>query len=307
MTPKIYIDGEHGTTGLQIITRISAREDLELLSIPHADRHDVEARRRLLNEADIAILCLPDDAAIEAVAMIEGATRVIDASTAHRVDPHWTFGFAELDPGHADVIANASRVTNPGCYSTGAIALIHPLTKAGLLPADALLTINAVSGYSGGGKGMIAQMEDASRDDAITAPHFLYAVGLTHKHLPEITLYGGLEHTPLFSPSVGRFAQGMIVQVPLHVAATSATDRAELHAALEAHYAGAANVRVAPLAESDAVGRLDATALAGTDTMDLHVFGNDTHVNLVALLDNLGKGASGACVQALNLMVKETA
>ncbi|EFL90565.1 N-acetyl-gamma-glutamyl-phosphate reductase [Ahrensia sp. R2A130] len=307
MTPKIYIDGEHGTTGLQIITRISAREDLKLLSIPHADRHDVEARRRLLNEADIAILCLPDDAAIEAVAMIDGDTRVIDASTAHRVDPDWTFGFAELDPGHANKIASATRVTNPGCYSTGAIALIHPLTAAGVLPSDALLTINAVSGYSGGGKGMIAQMEDASRNDSISAPHFLYAVGLTHKHVPEITLYGGLDHEPLFSPSVGRFAQGMIVQVPLHLAATNAASRAELHTALETHYAGATNVRVASLAESDAVGRLDATMLAGTDTMDLHVFGNDTHVNLIALLDNLGKGASGACVQALNLMVKGSA
>ena len=215
--PKIYIDGEHGTTGLQIIERIGARDDLERRAIPHADRHDVEARRKLLNDANIAILCLPDVAAREAVAMIETDTRVIDASTAHRVDPSWTFGFAELDPGHGDVIAQSSRVTNPGCYSTGAIALIHPLTKAGVLPSSALGSINAVSGYSGGGKGMIAQMEDASRDDAITAPHFLYAVGLTHKHLPEITRYGGLDSTPIFSPSVGRFAQGMIVQVPLHM------------------------------------------------------------------------------------------
>ncbi|MEM1317974.1 MAG: N-acetyl-gamma-glutamyl-phosphate reductase [Pseudomonadota bacterium] len=307
MTPKIYIDGEHGTTGLQIINRISARDDLEPLSIPHADRHDVEARRKLLNEADIAILCLPDDAAREAVAMIDGDTRVIDASTAHRVDPDWTFGFVELDPGHADVIATSARVTNPGCYSTGAIALIHPLTKAGILPSGALVTINAVSGYSGGGKGMIAQMEDASRDDAITAPHFLYAMGLTHKHLPEITRYGGLDHTPIFAPSVGRFAQGMIVQVPFHMAALNGSDRTEVHDALTAHYAGGENVRVAPLAESDPFDRLDATALADTDTMDLHVFGNDTHINLVALLDNLGKGASGACVQALNLMLKGSA
>lgn len=304
MKPSIFIDGEHGTTGLQIIERLAGRDDITLLSIPHDQRRDADMRREKLNEADIAILCLPDDAAREAAAMVAGGTtRLIDASTAHRTDPGWVFGFKELEPGHAQEIATARRVSNPGCYSTGAIALIRPLTQAGLLPRDSLITINAVSGYTGGGKALIGQMEDQNHPEAIQAPHFLYATALAHKHVPEITRHGLLHHRPIFSPSVGRFPQGMIVQVPLHMAQLSASSKAEVHDALRAHYHEASDVRVVPASESAGVSRLDAASLAGRDTMDLHVFGNDEQVNLVAVLDNLGKGASGACVQALNLMI----
>jgi N-acetyl-gamma-glutamyl-phosphate reductase len=302
--PKIYVDGEHGTTGLQILDRLNGRQDIQLLSMPHEDRRNPDVRKALLNEADFAILCLPDDASREAAEMVAvGNTRLIDASTAHRTDPNWTFGFKELDPGHDQVIAKARFVSNPGCYSTGAIALIRPLTKNGILSKDALVTVNAVSGYTGGGKGLIAQMEDPNHEDAVSAPHFLYATGLTHKHVPEITEYGMLENKPLFSPSVGRFPQGMIVQLPLHISALNDASRESVHACLAAHYEGCEHVRVASLEESAKVTRLDATALAGEDTMDLHVFGNEDQINLVALLDNLGKGASGACVQALDLML----
>ncbi len=303
MKPKIYIDGEHGTTGLQILQRLQGRDDIELLSMPHDERRDPEARRRLLNAADIAILCLPDDASREATAMVaNGTTRLIDASTAHRTDPNWVYGFKELDREQVQKIAAARFVSNPGCYPTGAIALIRPLTMAGLLPKDALITVNAVSGYTGGGKGLIAQMENDG-PDGIDAPLFLYGTGLTHKHVPEIKGHGLLENEPIFSPSVGRFPQGMMVQVPLHMAQLNAATRQSVHAALEAHYGDSPHVRVVPLAESDGVVRLDPTSLAGEDTMDLHVFGNDTQINLVALLDNLGKGASGACVQSLDLMI----
>jgi N-acetyl-gamma-glutamyl-phosphate reductase len=302
--PKVYVDGEHGTTGLQILDRLQGRDDINLLSMPHEERRNPDARRALLNGSDIAILCLPDDASREAAGMVkDGDTRLIDASTAHRIDPDWVFGFKELEPGHDRIIADARFVSNPGCYSTGAVALIRPLTAAGLLDSDTPVTINGVSGYTGGGKNLIAQMEDPSREDAISAPHFLYATALHHKHVPEITRYGLLNRTPVFSPSVGRFPQGMIVQVPLHMSSLNATSLAQVHACLSQHYLGCQHVRVASLEESAAVVRLDATALAGTDGMDLHVFGNDSQVNLVALLDNLGKGASGACVQALDLML----
>lgn len=304
MKQKIFVDGEHGTTGLQILSRLQQRDDIELLSIAHEDRHDQDKRRSLLNAADIAILCLPDEAAKEAVIMVDDeTTRFIDASTAHRTHSGWTFGFKELEPGHAEKIARSRLVSNPGCYSTGAIALLRPLVQTGMLPNEALVTINAVSGYTGGGKGLIAQMENSSADNAITAPHFLYATQLHHKHVPEITTYSLLEHAPVFSPSVGRFPQGMMVQVPLHMEWLGAHSPISIHAALEKHYHGGEHVRVVPLPESAAVERLDPTMLAGQDTMDLHVFGNEEQVNLVAVLDNLGKGASGACVQALDLML----
>lgn len=302
--PKVYVDGEHGTTGLQILDRLKGRNDIELLSMPHEERRNPEARRRLLNDADFAILCLPDDASREAAEMVaDGDTRLIDASTAHRTNPDWVFGFKELDPDHPKTIASARFISNPGCYSTGAIALIRPLTKNGILDKSALLTINAVSGYTGGGKNLIAQMEDDTRDDAISAPNFLYATGLTHKHVPEIIAHGLLENAPIFSPSVGRFPQGMVVQLPLHAAWLNGNSKQDVHACLSQHYAGSAHVRVASLEESDAVVRIDAASMAGKDSMDLHVFGHDTQLNLVAVLDNLGKGASGACVQSLDLML----
>jgi len=238
------------------------------------------------------------------------STRIIDTSTAHRTAPGWVYGFAEMDEGWARKIADARLVANPGCYPTGAIGLIRPLVKAGLLPADYPVTVNAVSGYTGGGKQLIAQMEDEENPGYIAAPHFLYGLTLTHKHVPEMQLHGMLSHTPLFSPSVGRFAQGMIVQVPLHLSGLNGAPRpADLHAALDSHYAGQNVVEVVPLAESAQLARIDPTELNDTDRMKLFVFGTEGKgvVNLVAVLDNLGKGASGAAVQNMDLMLGKTA
>jgi N-acetyl-gamma-glutamyl-phosphate reductase len=308
MSAKIFIDGEHGTTGLQIRTRMAGRRDVELLSIPEAERRNAAMREDLLNSADIAILCLPDDASREAVSMLSGnnKVRIIDTSTAYRVADDWAYGFAEMDKAQKDKIQSARCVANPGCYPTGAIGLIRPLRAAGLLPDGYPVSVNAVSGYTGGGKQMIAQMEDASREDAISANNFLYGLTLKHKHVPEMKIHGLLDRAPLFSPSVGRFAQGMIVQVPLFL--EDLKDGATLdsvHAALVAHYAGQDIVTVVPLEESTKLSRIDAEELVGQDTMKLFVFGSagGAHVNLVAVLDNLGKGASGAAVQNMDLML----
>lgn len=308
MAPKIFIDGEHGTTGLQIRTRMAGRRDVELLSIPEAERRNAAIREDMLNSADIAILCLPDDASKEAVQMVSANNnvRVIDTSTAFRVTPSWAYGFAEMDKEQAEKIKAARFVANPGCYPTGAIGLIRPLRAAGMLPDGYPVTVNAVSGYTGGGKQMIAQIEDQSRDDAISAPHFLYGLPLTHKHVPEMKIHGLLDRAPIFSPSVGRFAQGMIVQVPLYLDELAEGSTLEgIHAALAAHYAGQDIVTVVPLEESRGLSRVDAVELAGKDTMKLFVFGTPgtSQVNLVALLDNLGKGASGAAVQNMDLML----
>jgi len=308
MKPKIFIDGEHGTTGLQIRTRLAARDDLAVLSIPEAERRNVDLRAERLHEADVAILCLPDDASKEAVRILEGnnSTRIIDTSTAHRVHPDWAYGFAEMDAAQRKRIADARLVANPGCYPTGAISLIRPLVAAGTLPADYPVSVNAVSGYTGGGKQMISQMEDASRPDHIASPHFLYGLPLMHKHVAEMKQHGLLERRPIFAPSVGRFAQGMIVQVPLHLAdLDGSASIGDIHATLAAHYAGQDIVEVVPLAVSAKLDRLDPTELADTDGMKLYVFGTEGQgqVNLVALLDNLGKGASGAAVQNMDLML----
>jgi N-acetyl-gamma-glutamyl-phosphate reductase len=308
MKPKIFIDGEHGTTGLQIRTRMAGRADVELLSIPEAERRNAEMREDLLNSADIAILCLPDEASKEAVAMIaaNNKVRIIDTSTAFRVDPDWAYGFAEMDPTQGARIAGARHVANPGCYPTGAIGLIRPLRMAGLLAEDHPVTVNAVSGYTGGGKQMIAQIEDPANPDHIDAPHFLYGLSLKHKHVPEMKIHGLLGRSPVFSPSVGRFAQGMIVQVPLHVSDLQGAASLEtVHATLADHYAGQSIVEVVPLDVSAKLPRINAVELAGKDTMKLFVFGQPggEHINLVALLDNLGKGASGAAVQNMDLML----
>ncbi|MCY0094623.1 N-acetyl-gamma-glutamyl-phosphate reductase [Hoeflea ulvae] len=307
MAPKIFIDGEHGTTGLQIVSRLQDRTDIELMSMPAEQRRDADVRTKFLREADIAILCLPDDAARESVALAADAgTRFIDASTAHRSNPDWAYGFAELSPGQADRIAAAQFVSNPGCYSTGAIALIAPLVAAGLLPTDYPVTINAVSGYSGGGKQLIAQMEDGSRDDAIGAAYFAYALTLAHKHVPEIMTHTAIERRPIFTPAVGRFAQGMLVNVPLHLELmTGNPSMAEVHSALETHYSQGGAVSVVSLADSAGLARLDPEELVGTNNMKLYVCGVEGtgQVNLVASLDNLGKGASGAAVQNLDLMI----
>jgi N-acetyl-gamma-glutamyl-phosphate reductase len=311
MLPKIFIDGEHGTTGLQIRSRLAARRDLDVLSIPEAERRNNAMRADFLKRADIAILCLPDDAAREAVQMLDGvnSTRVIDTSTAHRTHPDWVYGFAEMEAAQKDRIAEARLVANPGCYPTGAIALIRPLVAAGILPSDYPVTVNAVSGYTGGGKQLIAQMEDEQNPGHIAAPHFLYGLTLHHKHVPEMKVHGLLENKPIFSPSVGRFAQGMIVQVPLYLSELNGSPSlGAVHAALAAHYAGQDIVEVVGLEERSKLVRVDPTALNDTDRMKLYVLGTegDGQVNLVALLDNLGKGASGAAVQNMDLMLAGT-
>jgi N-acetyl-gamma-glutamyl-phosphate reductase len=305
MVAHIFIDGEAGTTGLQIRERLATRSDLRLISLDESRRKDPSARAEALNSADVVILCLPDDAAREAVGLIRAPhVRVIDASTAHRVAPGWVYGFAELAPDQRRCIAEASRVTNPGCWPTGFLALVRPLTREGLLPADASVFVHGVSGYTGGGKAMIAEFEGP---DSVSAPAFrFYAANLGHKHVPEMTAYSGLARPPVFSPAVGCFAQGMLVEVPLDLAALPGTPSLDqVHAVLADAYADARLVTVVPRSESAARGALAVEGLAGRNDMNLYVFGSETlgQARLVAALDNLGKGASGAAVQNLNLML----
>jgi N-acetyl-gamma-glutamyl-phosphate reductase len=307
MTATVFIDGDVGTTGLQIRARLAGRGDVELLRLPEDQRKDPARRAGMFDRADLAILCLPDQAAREAAALIENpALRVIDASTAHRTDPDWVYGFPELDRGQPARIGAAKRVSNPGCYALSSVALLRPLVAGGLLPADYPVTINAVSGYSGGGRQLIERFEQADAPDHIDAPFRVYALGLAHKHVPEIQSHGGLQVRPLFVPAVGRFRQGMIVQVPLHLDRLSGRPgAAEVHGMLAAHYQDRRFVAVAPLAETLAIDHLDPEDLNGTNELRLHVFANEAagHVVLVALLDNLGKGASGQAVQNMNLML----
>lgn len=306
MTAKIFIDGEHGTTGLQIRARLAEREGLEILSIPMERRKDPAARAEYLNAADVAILCLPDEAARESVSLIENdTTRVIDASTAHRVADGWTYGFPEMDREQAGAIARAKRVANPGCWPQGPIALLRPLVSAGLLPADFPITVNGISGYSGGGRGMIEDYEARGEN----APSFLpYGLTLNHKHLPELRAYGKLSRDPLMQPAVGNFAQGMICAVPLQLGTLDRVPKGEeLHAAIADHYAGLEEsvVEVAPLASTERSGEIEPERFNDTNTMRLYVFANDARAQalLMAIYDNLGKGASGAAVQNLELML----
>jgi N-acetyl-gamma-glutamyl-phosphate reductase len=307
MTQTVFIDGEAGTTGLQIRTRLENRRDLTLLSIDPARRKDAALRAELLNSADVVVLCLPDDAAREAVALIENpAVKVIDASTAHRVAPGWVYGFPEYEPEQRAAIAAATRVTNPGCWSTGSIALLRPLVRAGLVPAEFPISINGISGYSGGGRSMIEEFEDAVREDYSTEPYRIYAMSLQHKHLPEIRARVGLARPPLFEPAVGRYLKGMIIEVPLHLwALPGQPSLGALHEVLARAYAGEPFVEVANLDTARDLKSLNPEGLNGTNRMRLYVFGNEGNqqARLVALLDNLGKGASGAAVQNLNIML----
>ena len=304
-TPKVFIDGEAGTTGLQIRERLEGRRDLQLVSIDPALRKDAAAKKDMLNSADVVILCLPDDAAKEAVAMIENpAVKIVDPSTAHRTAPGWEYGFPEL--GNRAAIAASKRVSNPGCWATGAIGLLKPLVESGLLPASWPVTIGGVSGYSGGGKSMIAEFEDKTAANYTEVAYRSYALTLAHKHLPEIQKHGQLAHRPLFAPAVGRYYKGMLVEIPLPLwALPGAPTPALIRQALASAYEGERFVEVATAEQSKAIQTLDPEGVNGTNRMKLFVFGNDQagEARLVAQLDNLGKGASGAAVQNLNLVL----
>jgi N-acetyl-gamma-glutamyl-phosphate reductase len=299
---KIFVDGAVGTTGLEIGERLAGRPEIELLTLPEERRKDPAARGDALNAADIVILCLPDDAAREAVALLErSSTRIIDASTAYRIAPGWAYGFPELDPGSRQAIGAARLVANPGCYPTGFLALVRPLIRAGLLPAESLLSVSATSGYSGGGKAMIAAFENSADPSATDTAFRAYGMNLGHKHVPEMMAHAGLVHPPIFQPAVARTYRGMIVEVPIHLHALPGTPKtADLRAALADAYAGSELVRV--IDEVPTV--LSIERLTGTDRLDLFVYGDDKagQARLVAALDNLGKGAAGAAVQNMNLM-----
>ena len=306
-SPLVFIDGDQGTTGLQIHERLRNRTDLKLSTLPAEERKDPQRRAEAINACDIAILCLPDAAAREAVdTIVNPAVRVIDASSAHRTQPDWTYGFPEMAPGQAERIAKARRVSNPGCYPTGAIGLLRPLLQAGLIPGSYPLSIHAVSGYSGRGR---AGVEEHERQGAVSAPSYLvYGLELAHKHAPEIQQHAGLAQRPIFVPAYGAFRQGIVLTVPLDFRLLApGVDGAALHACLARHYAEADHVHVLPLQESCALKHLDPQILNGTNDMRLSVFPNmeHGHVLLSAVLDNLGKGASGAAVQNLNLMLTQ--
>ncbi|AGF74462.1 N-acetyl-gamma-glutamyl-phosphate reductase [Bartonella australis AUST/NH1] len=308
MAAKIFIDGEHGTTGLQIRKRLIKRPDLELLSIPHANRHEITFRQDYFNQSDIAILCLPDDVARKTVKLLKNnkKIRIIDSSTAHRITPGWIYGFPEMTAGQKERIQTARYVTNPGCYPTGAISLLRPLREAGLLTPYYPISINAISGYTGGGRQLIARMEKQCEQDSRQENYFIYGLNLKHKHVPEIKTYGQINHTPVFVPSVGHFPQGMIVNLPLHrnLFAKSA-NCSDLREIFNAHYEGQNVISIASQEETNTLTKLDPECLVHKDGMKIFIFGNESEgvFNLCAVLDNLGKGAAAAAIQNLDLML----
>ena len=306
--PKVYIDGKEGTTGLQIYDRLAAREDIDLLLIGEEKRKDPSERKKFLNEADLVFLCLPDAAAVEAVGLIEnGRTRVIDCSTAHRTAEGWVYGFPELS-GQREAIRTAARVANPGCYATGFLSLVRPLVEKGALSPKARLTCHALSGYTGAGKKAVAQYTDPDRAEELESPRH-YAVTLSHKHLPEMAAVAGLDRPPLFTPMICDYPQGMVVTVPLWAEELEGAQSVESLRALYAdYYAGSPVVTLRP-ADAPSCGFIGANNLAGTDGLQIFVNGNREQLMLSARLDNLGKGASGAAVQNMNLMLgfEETA
>lgn len=303
---KVFIDGKEGTTGLQIFERLPKRNDIEILLIDEDKRKDVNERKRLINESDITFLCLPDAAAIEAVSLVENPnTRIIDASTAHRTNPAWDYGFAELSKAHREAIANSKRVANPGCYASGFISLVYPLVQAGVIPKDYPVISHAVSGYSGGGKKMIASIEGADKTKAMCSPR-QYALTQSHKHIPEMQKICGLQFEPMFNPIVDDYYAGMVVSLPLITRTLPKKyTPADIHEILSAHYAGQRFVKVMELGGKETLpdGFLSANDLEGTNDMQLFVFGNEERILLCSRLDNLGKGASGAAVQNMNIML----
>ena len=309
MTVHVFIDGAAGTTGLEIRERLARRSDVALVTLADERRKDPAARAEALNDADAVILCLPDDAAREAVSLIRNdRTKVIDASTAHRTDPAWAYGFAELEPDSRQRLASATRISNPGCYPTGFLALVRPLVRAGLVPASWLFSVNATSGYSGGGKSMIAAFEDPADSQATDTAFRIYALGLGHKHVPEMRVHAGLDHGPIFMPAVARTYRGMLVEVPIHLhALPAAVSGAAIRDSLQQAYEGSSLVHV----NEAQPGLLTLEHCAGTDRLELFLFADEKsgQARLVAALDNLGKGASGAAVQNLNIAMglEETA
>jgi N-acetyl-gamma-glutamyl-phosphate reductase len=307
MPVKVFIDGAAGTTGLEIRERLQNRSELELMALDGNRRKDPGARAEALNDADVVILCLPDDAAREAVTLIANPNvRVIDPSTAHRVAEGWVFGFPELEKKRREELRHAMRVTNPGCYSTGFLAVMRPLVRAGIVPPAWPVTCNAVSGYSGGGRGMIAEFEDAAAPNHSRETVRTYGLNLEHKHVDEMMLHAGLTHRPIFAPTVGRFYRGMLVEVPLQLWALPGDPSvASVHAALADSYRGEDLIEVASVVEAASKKSLDAEELKDTNRLKLYVFGNEARrqARVVAVLDNLGKGAAGACVQNLNVMM----
>ena len=306
MSAKIFIDGAVGTTGLEIRERLAARKDLTLITLSDDKRKDEAARKAALNDADVVILCLPDDAARQAVSLIDNPnTRVIDASTAHRVADGWAYGLPELEAGAREKIAASKRVGNPGCWATGFLLLARPLVRAGIVAPDFPLSVHGVSGYSGGGKSMIEEFEKKDSPVYVETVQRSYALGLGHKHIPEMQAHAGLKHPPIFSPAVARFYRGMLVEVPLPLWALDKAKPRDVHAALADAYNGARLIEVAGREEAAAMKSLDAEMLAGSNAAKLFVFANEVsgQARLAAVFDNLGKGAGGAAVQNLNLML----